>query len=314
MTSNLNTSPSFIGKFRHDGTHFVAIQKTTSLHKSSERNPVIIPYMDEIETEYKKILKKGKKKSIRKVVVPTIYNALGGKAKYEDVETQCIRLNKNYKNRKKTFTNKFNLNVIKAQKFNFFVTVTYDPKKFSSEVIFRWKLCRLWNNLATNHGWRQFGVFERGEKGERLHYHCFLFIPKNGVVGEFVPERRYSKKRKKMEYRCSNTYFAERFGINEFMPIDKALAGGGHSLEYLCKYAEKDNERFVYSRGIDGDFGQFVTADEILLTYNKFIEHLIIDDDDVHVSWTRGSLNEEAYVLDCEALIQMNPMWEKVFL
>ena len=318
MSKYVPASESFQCKFRHSGSHFYAIQKITSINAGKTRSRVEIPFGETIEKHYRAAFKNIKKKYliVKKDIVPYIDRNLreeiGDQVTREEVEKAAIRLKHNYNNRRKTFENKVHLNV---KQFNFFVTVTYDPKKFSSEEQFRKRLMRLWNNLATNHGWRQIGVFEHGEQGERLHYHAIVFIPKGGLVGKFVPERRYSTKRRKWEYRCTLDYFTDRFGKNEFAPLDKGLAEkGDHSIDYLCKYAEKSGERFIYSRGIKGDFDQSVMKDDVYAEYMDFVEHLIVDEQAIVVNFYKGSLQLEPFQFDVPALYKSNPLWEKVFV
>ncbi len=318
MSKYVPASETFPCKFRHSGSHFYAIQKTTSINAGKTRSRVEIPFGETIEKHYRAAFKNIKKRylKVRDDIVPYIDRNLreeiGDQVSREEVEFAAIRLKHNYRNRRKTFENKVHLNV---GQFNFFVTVTYDPKKFSSEEQFRKRLTKLWRNLAVNYGWRQIGIFENGELGERLHYHAIVFIPKDGVVGNFVPERCYSIKRRKWEYRCTLDYFTKRFGKNEFAPLDKGLAEkGDHSIDYLCKYAEKSGERFIYSRGIKGDFQQSIGPDEILAQYNDFVEHLVVLDNSIHVDFFLGSLKLEAFRLDVPALIESNKLWEKVFV
>lgn len=312
-STSLNSNPVLKGKFRHDGNHFYCIQRVPSINAGKERSKVVIPYEETLEKHYRAALKKGIK-SVRKAIVPYIKSELYRENIHtlsdSEIEFAAVRLKHNYKNRVKTFENKVHLNM---NQFNFFVTVTYDDKKFPSEEAFRKRLTKLWRNLAVNHGWRQIGVFEHGEKGERLHYHAILFIPKDGLVGKFAPERHYSTKRKQWEYRCTLDYFTERFGKNEFAPLDEALAKGDHSIDYLCKYAEKSGERFIYSRGIKGDFEQSITAEELLAEYNDYIDHFVVDNESIVVTYQIGSLASEALRLDVEKLIFENKLWEKVF-
>lgn len=309
MTNTLNTSPSFTCKFRHDGSHFFGIQTVRSVIAGKERSKVIIPYDEEITEHYRTALKKGKR-AVKKQIVPFVLDQMEYKIEEKDAIFACERLKHNYNARKKTFENKIYLNL---DQFNFFVTVTYDNKKYPSEDLFRKRLTKLWRNLAVNHGWRQIGVFEHGEQGERLHYHAIVFIPKDGLVGKFVPERSYSTKRRRWEFRCTLDYFTERFGRNEFAPLDQALSRGDCSIDYLCKYAEKSGERFVYSRGIKGDFGQSISNDDVLAEYNDFIQHFVVDDSTIVTDFLHGSLKTEPYRLDVPALIKENKLWEKVF-
>ena len=307
MMNTLNTSREFQVKIRHDGSKFIGIQTVPSRNAGKDRSKVFIPHEEEIEAHYKACLKAGMR-GLRKNIVPEVFKRMESKVSLEDVDFACVRFKKNFVNRLKTYRDKVNL----IDKFNFFATITYSPRRFSSEDEFRRSLKRLWNNLAENWGWKVCGAFEKGELGERLHFHAFVFIPENGLRGEFVPERHYSTKRRKWEYRCSNTYFTERFGINEFAPLSKALQKQDCPLHYIAKYIEKTDERFFYSRGLKGTFVQPINEEEVFATYNDFIEHLLIDEDAIIVDYYKGSLKEEPLKLDFDLLIKSNPLWEKV--
>jgi len=308
MTNTLNTSPSFRVKVRHDGAEFVGIQTCPSVNAGKERSKVIIPYEEEIEQAYRECILSGMS-GVRKNIVPAVLKKMDYKISKEDAEFACIRLKKNAVNRLKTYRDKVNLNL---ELFNFFVTVTYSPHKFSSEVDFRYTLRRLWNNLAENWGWKVVGIFEKGDQGERLHFHAFVFIPKDGLRGEFVPQKFYSTKRRKWEYRCTNTYFTERFGINEFAPLSQALAKADCPVHYIAKYMEKSGERFFYSRGLKGNFEQEITDNDWFASYFKFVEHLVIEKDAIVVNIFEKIDNIEPFRLDVYFLVKQDPLWEKV--
>ena len=77
------------------------------------------------------------------------------------------------------------------------------------------------------------GVWERSPEKKRLHFHGLFNIPDNAVVGEFQEVTDYSTNLHAMQTINQNTYFAERFGRNDFKELDKRLLG--ESLGYLWK-------------------------------------------------------------------------------
>jgi guanyl-specific ribonuclease Sa len=65
------------------------------------------------------------------------------------------------------------------------------------------------------------------------------------MKGDLVECRDYSTKNRRMQTTFQNSYFTERFGRNDFEPIDTVDLASTAS--YLLKYIEKSGERIVYS-------------------------------------------------------------------
>ena len=63
-------------------------------------------------------------------------------------------------------------------RWNYFVTFTYDPKKHTAES-FNKKLRKCLSNLHTRRGWKYMGVFEEGFENGTLHFQALLYVPKN---------------------------------------------------------------------------------------------------------------------------------------
>jgi len=95
------------------------------------------------------------------------------------------------------------------------------------------------------------GVWERGSKTDRLHFHCLLNVPDGQMPGELVETVEYKKKTGRMEPYTHNTLFDKKYGRNEF---DYVAAKGTmqlcHTIDYILKYIEKTGERIVCSRGL----------------------------------------------------------------
>ena len=70
-------------------------------------------------------------------------------------------------------------------------------------------------------GWIYIGVWERSPNSNRLHFHGLFNIPENAMVGELTEHRDYSSKTHRMQTTLQNSYFTDRFGRNDFEPINK---------------------------------------------------------------------------------------------
>lgn len=159
------------------------------------------------------------------------------------VEENFGRKTRNIWQREKRFRRKAYLN-----RWNFFVTFTYDGKKHTEETFIK-RLRKCLANLHTRRGWRYMGVTERGEESGRFHYHFLTYIPDGQMVGKLYKKRDYSKKHGTVQETISNEFFERKFGRNDFQEIIMNV-NGGNAVEYCLKYMRKTNTRGIYSRGI----------------------------------------------------------------
>lgn len=159
------------------------------------------------------------------------------------VEENFGRKTRNIWQREKRFRRKAYLN-----RWNYFVTFTYDGKKHTEETFIK-RLRKCLANLHTRRGWRYMGVTERGEESGRFHYHFLMYIPDGQMVGKLYKKRDYSKKRGTVQETISNEFFERKFGRNDFQEIIMNV-NGGNAVEYCLKYMRKTNTRGIYSRGI----------------------------------------------------------------
>ena len=146
--------------------------------------------------------------------------------------------------------------------FNYFCTFTYDDKKHTEES-FKKKLIQTLSSFAKRKGWKYIGVWERGEKTERLHFHAILYIPEGEMVGSIIVGDTYNMKnhvRKKVQ---QNTYFNEKFGISDFEEIEREYDFASEC-RYLLKYLEKSGEKMVYSKGLPQYFISDIMDEDII--------------------------------------------------
>lgn len=133
------------------------------------------------------------------------------------------------------------------------------------------------------------GVGERGKDTGRLHFHALVHIPDNETVGEFEQITDYNKKTGRQKTIMQNTFFAEKFGRNEFDGICGVSYLYGRAIAYIMKYMEKQNVKAVYSRGLYEFFRTDVQGKDIIgkmETLDETDNRLILASD--FVCWDEG--------------------------
>ena len=178
------------------------------------------------------------------------------------VESNADRKRKNLIRRRMRFVRKA-LN----QEFNYFVTLTYDDKKHTEDS-FKKAVKKQLQNFVTRKYWRYMGVWERGKKTNRLHFHGLFYIPKGTLSGDFIVTRDYNFKKHTVRTVQQSSFFLDRFGRNEMEELD----GGplfGHALAYILKYLEKTGERITCSRGLFMYFYSDIQGDEVICKLSK---------------------------------------------
>lgn len=149
------------------------------------------------------------------------------------------------------------------QQFRYFATFTYADDKHTEDS-FRKRLLETLRRLSTRRGWKYMGVWERGKETERLHFHALVYIPDGEMMGKFVEITDYNKKTGKTKTITQNTFFAEKFGRNEFDEICNYDISYGKAIAYIMKYLEKQNTRVVYSRGCYEYFRSDIMGSDVI--------------------------------------------------
>lgn len=135
--------------------------------------------------------------------------------------------------------------------WTYFVTVTYSDELWTDEDAFRYSLNRCFSNLATRREWKVAGRYERGEEGDRLHFHALVMVPPGEMVGKLFTDYSYSTKRHQMEATQLNDFFVKKYGRTEFRSLAGNIDELIRSARYIAKYMDKDpDEKVRYSRGI----------------------------------------------------------------
>ena len=285
-------------KIYKDGNHFVgtyALQQRS--FKYTEHEPISEEqrYFDE---QYVIAVKQGIKankmflemKSVMLEKYPNLKDA-------DNFITENIKRKKhNFYSRLKRFRRKANLNL-----WNKWVTITYDDKKHTEES-FRKKLKKCLSNLSTRRGWRVMGVFENGEVGERLHFHAFMYIPADQMIGEITEQKDYSTKDHKMQITHPNSFFAKTFGRNDFEDLSQNEIQYGNALDYITKYLHKSNEKIFYTRGIPTEIYKEIDDEDIAVEMFDFgLKFVFFDDvidteiDVMRFKYQQGNLFDNYY-------------------
>ena len=261
-------------KIYHDGHHFVAHElQQGKLGKRYRRK------RNELDDLFDFIYFQGVQQNLRyKSMIDFIITELHesyGFEKSEEllifVENKVKRKLNNLHKRKDRFRRKANLN-----KWNYFVTFTYDDKLHTPES-FKKKLKKCLANLHTRRNWKYMGVFELSPVKKRLHFHCLMYIPAGEMIGEIVHKRDYSLCEHKMQTANCNTFFLNAFGRNDMTQVDC----NAMTIEYILKYIEKTGEKIVYSRGIASEILKEVSTKDIATEFEDFILKMVLFDDTI---------------------------------
>ena len=256
--------PYRAAKISFDGSHYVATPKENFPQGHKRRRPA--HPLSEQETEKKEqfeaayresqqLPKKERKAYMRKAMEDVIPDKKQRKAY---IERHNERKQTNAIRRRVRLSKKVNL----QRDWNFFCTFTFSDKRHTEET-FKKSLRNTLKHLVNRKGWKHIGVWERGGKTGRLHFHGIFYIPPGGMVGEMIETRDYSTKDHCMQTAHQNTYFLERYGRNDFQALGSSMEIQ-HSLGYLMKYIEKSGERLIYGGKLPTYFVSDIMDEDIL--------------------------------------------------
>ena len=244
-------------KIYYDGSHWIAIPHTERPNQRRDNKPKARTEKEEqIAKSFAKA--KGKRKS-RKAKLLQEFTPLfeSGEEAELFVEEHFERLSRNCWERYKRMIRRSYI-----QQWNFFCTFTYDDQKHSEDS-FKKKLLNTLYHLSSRKGWRYIGAWERGELGQRLHFHALVYIPPDGMLGELEEHNDYSTKRRRWEKSLQNSFFNEKFGRSDFSPVTNTREVSD-SVKYMLKYISKNDERVIYSRGLKTYFLSDILEEDIL--------------------------------------------------
>ena len=256
-------------KVYFDGSHYIGIPH--------EKQP------------WKKRKNKLKEKNIHEEKVKEIYKESTGtkKEKIEntinkvneeinDIEKSTQLVNETLEREKRNRIVRYTrlIRKIRLQVWTHFCTFTYDSNKLTEEQ-FRKKFLNCLRHLAYRKNWKYVGVFERSPDLKRLHFHGIFLISQ--MIGKIVETKDYSTKTHQMQIARQNTFFLERFGRNDFRPLDQ------HSIQdaigYITKYINKTGEKVLYSRGLQTYFITDIVENDVACTTGQEDRKIVLFDD-----------------------------------
>ena len=262
-------------KIYSDGSHYIAIPKTTRPTKKKKKAS-----KDDIELKEKadKVFEENKnKKKVEKK--EELIRELKGYFEDENEAKQFAdeymeKRQRNLIERRKRLSRKINIG-----RWNYFCTFTYDDKLHDEES-FKKKLSNCLKKMSHRKGWIYIGVWERSPEKNRLHFHGVFNIPEGAMVGELIEVTDYSFNTHKRQTTTQNTYFNERFGRSDFSPIQSSMDAIQDAKKYLMKYLEKSGERVVYSKGTPTYFISDILEEDVVCSMNekKGIKLILFDD------------------------------------
>ena len=166
---------------------------------------------------------------------------------------------------------------INQQTFNYFVTLTYSDELHTEES-FQKTLNTCLQHFSSRKDWLYIGAWERAPETGRLHFHGIFYIPEGAMSGKLEEVRDYDTRKKRMQTILQNSFFAERFGRNEFRPIHHS-SELPQMVKYLMKYIEKSGGKLVYSRGLYQYFETDIMDEDIICPYGVEGRKFILFDD-----------------------------------
>ena len=257
-------------KIYYDGSHWIAIPHTERPYRQRRRRkqPEKSEELQQFEERFEKV--KGGRKSRKAKLLQEFTPMFKDENEAEQfVEEHFNRLSRNRWERYKRMIRRGYTN-----SWNFFCTYTFDSKKHT-EATFRTSLMNTLYHFSARRDWRYMGAWERGELGERLHFHALTYIPEGQMPGELEEHEDYSTKRHRREKSIQNSFFNERFGRSDFSAVNNAYEVAD-SIKYMLKYISKNDEKIVYSRGLKTRLTETTntiqSADEFIQNIKKYLE------------------------------------------
>lgn len=289
-------------KVHHDGSHYVA--KRFEKNDTHIKRPRLRSELSAFEKDFREVYKCAASLGLRKrsELKSFILDQLAAEWRFLPefegfVEREIEREMLNLYNRKKRFRRKAYLN-----EWNYFVTFTYDSKKMTEDQ-FKTRFRRCLSHLHSRRGWRYMGVWERGERGNRLHFHALMYIPAGEMVGTIFDDEYYDKKSHSRKIAHRNTFFDLRFGRSDFKVLTPDELRHGNVMNYLLKYIQKTGEKIVYSRGIMSEIVLSLQEEDLVCSFLNYAEFYVVDPDciwfDSDVEVVDSTFLDVPYVYRC---------------
>lgn len=258
-------------KVYFDGSHYIGIPQTTQPWKKKKPKANLTKY--KLKNEFDELYRENQDLS-KKEKMEIIFKEIKEKFESEKKAEEFLKQNFERKRRNEAERRKRLYRKVYLQKWDFFCTFTYDDKKLT-EIEFREKLTNCLRHLANRNGWKYIGVWERSTNNNRLHFHGLFYT--HTMIGMFEEIKDYSTEKHKMQTANQNTFFADRFGRNDFKEINEFELS--QAVRYLTKYIEKSGEKIVYSKGLATYFVSNIVEQDVVCTIGKEDRKILLFDD-----------------------------------
>ena len=257
-------------KIYFDGSHYIGIPPTIQTwkirkNKNTKTTDKVKEKFEELYNENRNLKSKERKEIIATELVKEL----------KDTELTADYVNEQFERKRRNDIERIKrlYRKVYLQEWNYFCTFTYDSEKLI-ETEFREKLSNCLRHLASRNNWKYIGVWERSPTNNRLHFHSLIYAP--NMIGTFETKTDYSTSNHQMQTANQNTYFLNRFGRNDFTPINKNELN--QAVRYLTKYMEKTGERIVYSKGLGTYFVSDIVESDIVCTIGKEDRKILLFD------------------------------------
>lgn len=256
-------------KIYFDGSHFIGIPHTSQDWK--RRKNVVIK--NENEEMAKQVFNSCEEKTKKEKIEKTIQEI---NKKVNDIEKSTEIVNRVLEKEKRNKIVRLTRLMRKAnlQQWNYFCTFTYDSNKLTEEE-FKIKFTNCISHLSSRKGWKYIGVWERSPENKRLHFHGIFIVPE--MIGLLEKIKDYSTKTHKMQIAHQNTFFLERFGRNDFKPIENNI-GVGDAIKYMLKYIRKTGEKVVFSKHLQTYFITDILEEDVVCTIGQEDRKILLFD------------------------------------
>ena len=258
-------------KVYFDGSHYIGIPHITQ--KWKKKKVVIKQSNTEESKKIKEIYRNSNGETKKEKIANTIEKV---NEDIQDIEKSTKLVNETLEKEKRNkIVRQTRLSrKIGLQQWNYFCTFTYDSQKLTEEE-FRIKFLNCLRHLATRKGWKYIGVFERSPANQRFHFHGIFVIPEKLNL---IEAKDYSTKTHKMQITHQNTFFLERFGRNDFKPIENNI-GINEAVMYMMKYIRKTGEKVIYSKHLQTYFITDIEENDVVCTIGQEDRKILLFDD-----------------------------------
>ena len=258
-------------KVYFDGSHYIGIPHITQ--KWKKKKVVIKQTNIEESKKIKGIYKNASGETKKEKIANTIEKV---NEEIQDIEKSTKLVNETLEKEKRNkIVRQTRLSrKIGLQNWTHFCTFTYDSTKLTEEE-FRVKFLNCLRHLATRKGWKYIGVFERSPELKRLHFHGIFVIPEKLNL---IETKDYSTKTHQMQITHQNTFFLERFGRNDFKPIENNI-GINEAVIYITKYIRKTGEKVIYSKHLQTYFVTDIEENDVVCTIGQEDRKILLFDD-----------------------------------